>query len=562
MTELETVDIAGLRTSISDGNYELRRDIHAYMNYVQDYSVKRTYRENSLPKSDSLRLARLVSDPQAVDDIREFGGSDWIDYIDNLALKLGFVTYDTKGQYMGYTSSEPSYPDNYIKVNDDTYLQFLESSPDRQEQALLKVLIEDYAECRNEFFSQNILGLLDPFDRLGCGTGVIPTINFASIRKFMLDILALFQSGVWYSVGSLVQYLKHTSPYFLIPKDFNVKHKHDAKVRYSNFSERKEDDWTRIEIKVVDPDAFERVEGRYVERFLEGIPLVMGYVDTAYAEDYKPNIRPSLGHIRAFRVRDRLAKVMQNTVAAPRLWVQPNFEIYIESDIYPAQILSKLTPLTDVVKEDKVIILKLKKEKVAATASRDNGLDVVSLLRSFSDRDLPKNVLTELDAWNSHAEIFTLYEGYGLLEKTGELPEADKFTAERISPNISLVHSPDKLFGKLEDAGWVPLSTDHQNAALMQLPEGATTVFRRKTAAGVSQQKKKAVLKCKINIVHYFPTEELYEIFARKLLEAKCACELNKTGFAITVSARDSAFIKEIIKMLKKDYQIRIEDME
>ncbi|HAM50450.1 MAG TPA: hypothetical protein DCP92_07035 [Nitrospiraceae bacterium] len=266
----------------------------------------------------------------------------------------------------------------------------------------------------------------------------------------------------------------------------------------------------------------------------------MAEVDTAYAEDYKTDIHPSLGHIRAFRVRDRLVKVINKAVTAPRVWIHPNFEIYVESDLYPAQILSKLKPLADVVKEDKVIILKLKKEKVAAAAARDNGLDVVSLLRSFADRELPKNVLTELDAWNSHAELFTLYEGFGLLEKTGGLPEADKFTAERISPNLSLVRSPDKLFGKLEDAGWVPLLADHQNVSLIHLPEGSNTVFRRKTTVAVSQLKK-AVLKCKTNIVHYFPTEELYELFARKLLEAKCACELNKTGLSITVSVKAGA---------------------
>jgi len=261
-------------------------------------------------------------------------------------------------------------------------------------------------------------------------------------------------------------------------------------------------------------------------------------------------------------VRDRLANVMKSTISEPKVWIQPNFEVYIESDLYPAQILSKLAPLTDVVKEDQVIILKLKKEKVAASAARDKAPDIVSLLQSVSSRELPRNVLTELNAWNSHAGMFTLYEGFSLLEEARALPEADEYTLKRISPNIRLIHSADKLFSRLEDAGWVPLSANHQDSALVQLPEGACTVFRRKSAMPISRSPKKAILSRKTNIVHYFPSEELYEIFVRKLIEAKGPFEVNKAGLSIIVSPKSDALIKEIIKELRKDYHISIEDME
>jgi hypothetical protein len=560
--KLEPVEITGLTTSINACNCELRRDIHVFINYVMEYEVKRTYRNNTLPKADFMKLAKLVSDPEAVNDVKSSGSSGWIEYIDKLALNMGFVNYDTEGQYMGYTSSEPSFPDNYIKVNTDKYLHFLEATPDKQESFILKVMLDDYKDCKNEFFSRNILGMLEVFDRRGCATGVVPTLNFASIRKFLLELLALFKSGVWYSVESLIKYLKQSHPYFLIPKDFKVKNKYDERERYGNFTERKGNEWKYSPINEKDPDAFERVEGRYVERFLEGIPLVMGYVDTAYAEDYASGLHPSIGHIRAFRVRDRLANVMKGAISEPKVWIQPNFEVYIESDLYPAQILSKLAPLTDVVKEDQVIILKLKKEKVAASAARDKAPDIVSLLQSVSSRELPQNVLTELKAWNSHAEMFTLYEGFSLLEEARALPEADEYTLKRISPNIRLIHSADKLFSRLEDAGWVPLSANHQDSALVQLPEDACTVFRRKSAMPISRSPKKAILSRKTNIVHYFPSEELYEIFVRKLIEAKCTFEVNKAGLSIIVSPKSDALIKEIIKELRKDYHISIEDME
>jgi len=49
------------------------------------------------------------------------------------------------------------------------------------------------------------------------------------------------------------------------------------------------------------------------------------------------------------------------------------------------------------------------------------------------------HVQTELDEWSGHADQFTLYEGFALLESVGEIPQADKFITERISPNLRLV---------------------------------------------------------------------------------------------------------------------------
>jgi hypothetical protein len=87
----------------------------------------------------------------------------------------------------------------------------------------------------------------------------------------------------------LIQYLKTAHPFFLIPKEPRYKSRWDRKEgRYGNFREG-EDRWksNRVISEHV-PDAFERVEGRYVERFLEGIPLTLGYLDVAYSnQPYK-----------------------------------------------------------------------------------------------------------------------------------------------------------------------------------------------------------------------------------------------------------------------------------
>ena len=96
---------------------------------------------------------------------------------------------------------------------------------------------------------------------------------------------------------------------FLIPAKPRFKNEHDARSgRYGNFHEGKDSWGHEIDIHESDPDGFERVEGRYAERFLEGIPLVLRYVDVAYARRPPKAIHPSLGCLQAFRVSDRFRR--------------------------------------------------------------------------------------------------------------------------------------------------------------------------------------------------------------------------------------------------------------
>ena len=264
---------------------DLRRDLHIFVEYIRERDVKRSHRSNSLSKADANRLAKLMSDPEAPADVKEFGASSWVDYVDEVALQLGFVHYDTEGRYMGYTSVEPSFPDNYIEFKEKAYMRFLTASLQRQEQQLLDILIDAYDYNRNEFFSITPLSRLDSFDFQGCATGVLPHLNFAKVRRFLLDLLKECHSGIWYSTASLIDALKKQHPFFLIPKKPKRTQSLEA-GRYSNFYEHRGNRWeNRTAIADTDPDAFERVEGRYVERFLERIPLSLGYVDVAYGDE-------------------------------------------------------------------------------------------------------------------------------------------------------------------------------------------------------------------------------------------------------------------------------------
>ena len=104
--KVESVDVAQLDvvTALPD----LRRDLHVFVDYVRAREVKRSHRGNVLSKADAKRLARLLSHRDAVREVDEEGSSAWIDFVDDIGLQLGFVHYDTKGQYAGYASQAPS----------------------------------------------------------------------------------------------------------------------------------------------------------------------------------------------------------------------------------------------------------------------------------------------------------------------------------------------------------------------------------------------------------------------------------------------------------------------
>ena len=225
-----------------------------------------------------------MSDPDAVREVDEEGSSAWIDFVDEVALKLGFVHYDTEGEYAGYTSQEPSFPDNYIEFREKPYEQFLAAKAAKQETTLLELLVREGQGSASEFYRPSVLGRLDGFNPWGSAIGVMPTLDFAAVRRFLLGLLAECPSGQWLSTASLVEHLKKHHRYFLIPAKPRFKNEWDARYgRYGNFHESKDAWGHEIDIHESDEDGFERVEGRYVERFLEGIPLVLRYVDVAYA---------------------------------------------------------------------------------------------------------------------------------------------------------------------------------------------------------------------------------------------------------------------------------------
>ncbi|MFH1759483.1 MAG: hypothetical protein ABIA63_00130, partial [bacterium] len=515
-----------------------------------------------LSKSDAIKLARLMTDPKAEQNVKKPEGSAWLNFIDYLALKLGFVSYNTKGEYMGYHSSAPCFPDNYIKFESKTYEKFLESSMQDQERYILNALINDYRYDNNELIKQSVFGILDTFSYHGCATGVMPTLDFSKTRKFVFNVLKECESGAWYSTAFLINYLKNTNPFFLIPKDFTIKDKWNKKERYGNFKESK-DQWG-YEIKISDNqhDAFERVEGRYIERFLENIPLTMRYIDVAYCKKDDAKIYPLIGKLMAFKVHERFLSVMKGEISKPKVTIQPNFEIHVDSKFYPAKILSELTPLAQVISDDVSFILKLNKEKVAAQLIKHENLDVPALLRDLTGKDIPQNVLIELEEWAGHSEIFTLYKGFALLEGDQDLPVDKAFIVENLSPHIRMVRSPKELFTRLQSAEMAPMMVNHSDNTLQALPREVRTVFAKKSQAVKSREKPGMILKKQKIVTLYLPETDLLERFCKELLNAGCRFESQKSRRTISFSKNQEHGVQEIIKSLKKEYNIRIQEIE
>lgn len=558
---------------IFSNDRDLLQDLFIYLEYVGEHSVKRMTRTNEIPKPDSIKIAKLLGDPELVKLAQDSGGALWIDFIDNLALQLQLVRYDTKGEYRGYSSSEPSFVDNYIVVSEAHLRKFLELPPAAQEKRLLDTLIHlkaknDYSEySNNEFYQISVLGGLDPFNSRGSALGLMPTLKFPAIRLFLLDVLKNCPAGQWFSTESLIAYLKINHPFFLIPKNI-PKADRWGKIggRYDNFYEGKNHWDSEKTVQPDEPDAFERVEGRYVERFLENIPLTMRFVDVAYNPAPYTGLLPSRGQLKAFRVNERFLRLMSGEESAPKVTVQPNFDIVIESDFYPAGVVRQVAALGERVSNPNsghgayVDIYQLKKAAVAAAQVHQPDLNVIALLKRLSGRDLPPNVQIELEEWAGHADQFTLYESFSLLEMA-ELPlQAEKFIGERISPTLNLMRSPDAVFAMLETLGHVPLRMRHPGGEFTRMAESADSVFPKESAEITAPKTARPVKVSRVVTVSYqFPDAESFDIIQKTLAELRCPFQTDSKTRIVSIQQKDQGRFDEAMKKLQDTFAFEIE---
>jgi hypothetical protein len=570
---LESIPVQDLK--ISSNDRDLLEDLLIYLEYMAGRSVKRMTRTNEIPQADLNRLDKWLGSPRFDPATRANTEANWIYFIDSLAFLLGLANYDVKGKYRGYNSSEPTFTDNYITVNEKVLHAFLALTPAEQEKKLLDTLINEaassdsYAYTRNEFYIPSILGQLDHFSARGSGVGVMPMLDFAQVRRFLFDLLQQCEPGVWYSTASLIAYLKQHHPHFIIPAKIKPNKWGNTPKRYENFYEGRNDwDTNKEPISEDEPEAFERVEGRYVERFLENIPLTLRFVDVAYDPHPYDGLRPERNRVKAFRVQERFLRLMRGETMQPNVTIQPNFDVIVESEIYPATVMRQLRPLTETISQPggvvgaSVTMMRLKKEFVAAELVRQPDLDVIALLRGLSGRDLPPNVLAELDEWSGHAEQFTLYDGVGLFEGDPALPGVQPHLMETISPTLVLVRQPEELARRLEANAAVPLVITHETGSFTPLPEAAQTIFPKQIPAHLAEPTGPEPIKLtrQISITVTFPTPDAFDAFRLALAEMRCPFQPDSTLRTITLSQAHWPRFEQVMGQLAKTYSVEMTD--
>jgi len=566
--KLETRTVSAL--DVYSAPYDLRRDIHTFVHYVSGRDVKRSYRNNTLPKADAKRLAKLMSHPDCLQQIEKHydNSSWWIDAVDSLARQLGFVSYDTEGEYAGYSSHSPSFRDNYIIYNAKIYAAFLTLPIVEQEKRLFSLFKND--ANLNEFFHPQLYSRLNYFSHWGMATGVMPLLDFVHIRQLLFRLLAKLDSGTWYTTASLIRHLKENHPYFLIPPKSKLPQKdrwnrpHEM-TRYGNFRETEKESYSRERDFIPDdaPDGFERVEGRYIERFLEGIPLTLGYVDVAYSRQEYKGLLPEYGIVLAFRINDRFQQLMRDEAISPIVTILPTFEIHVESPFYASGLIGQLRPFTTIITEDKISILKLDKQRVKTTLAAGSNIDLIPFLQQITSRPLPQNVAIELEEWIGQADTFTLYSNFALLEGDSRLPETKSFIIENITPKLRIIRQPDKVFSALEQAERAPLSINHTANRLKALPPKARTIFPKVKAAKAKPKRKtkqRITLSRETRFVLYAPTAEFYDQLRAILLKQRCIFEPDQAKRSITYGQMAKSQVDAAIKELRQTYIIKFED--
>ena len=568
---LDPIDPKPLDILLNDR--DLLRDLFTYLDYARERNIKRMTRTNEIPRADLVRIAKLLNiDPPEKDEWKYFRPY-WVDFIDNLALRLHLVSYDLKGEYRGQTSQEPSFIENFITVDETQLTKFLELSPINQEKSILDVLnraksSHSYDESYfNEFINYGPLGYLDVFDRWGSGIGVIPTIKFPEVRTFLLNVLKECPPGQWFSVQSLIGYLKANYPYFLIPQFFPKSDRWGHPVgRYDNFHEGNSSESREKTVSPDDPDAFERVEGRYIERFLEYIPLIMRFVDLAYTSHEYSGLLPTRGMLKAFRINERFLRMFQNEEAQPRVTVQPNFDVIIESDFYPARLIQKVAALGEQASNPAgghgayVGIFLLKKASVASALIQQPELNIIDFLKKMTGRDLPQNVQIELDEWAGHADQFVLYENFALLETVNLPVEAERFIVEKISPTVSLVHSPGKVFAILEKLEQVPLRMMHLPLEFALLEETTASIFPKEPALNnMPKPARQVKVSRSVTINYQFPDQESFVATQKMLAELRCPFQSDPKAYIITIQQKEQARFDEALGKLVNDFLIEVE---
>lgn len=504
------------------GAVDLRRDVYRFVRYILEKGLVRTRNGNNIPKSAARPLAKILSYAGEAEAVEQDGCGHWSDHVSQVARELGLVSFDTEGKYAGYSSTEPSFPDNEIKVDEKAWRNWPKKTAIEKECAILEVHLRT---TPNEFFEEATLVEGEGFDSHGCAIGPAGKMKLPGIRRGLLEFLLELEPNVWYESPGVVELLRARAPSLILdpssrePDDRSTRRLRDWEWSgkktgakrpeatlediYTNFREFKsdEDRWkSRGEGQITSktPDAFHRVEGRYLEFFLREIPYLCGFVELAYrkpSDRHGRDVVPPFERLYAFRLTPRFFQILRGNAEFDKVKVTvlPNFEVLVEAASYPEVTLETLGAFATPIREEgPVHLLRLEKKNVVeAAAEKRGGRPVAEVLEELASSPLPQNVAVELASWAGHGEKVVFYEGAALLEIQGsaearrEILSAlggDLVQDDRLE-GFAIVRDPARAFQRLEERLHVPVRVEHRENAFAACPGRLGTAVPGERAA-------------------------------------------------------------------------------
>ena len=548
---IQIIDVSNL--DVKSNYIDIHHDISQYIDYVSTKDVKRSTRDSDLLKGDVMRLSKLMT-------IGEFKAHEfdaecdhYPGFVDILAYNMKWVSYKRYRRDSYYT---PTYPDNYIQVLNDNYQNHLSLSLQQQEEKITKHLISNYSKNHHEFITESPIGYLTPFSKY-C---TFDNIDFHHARVLLMNLIAQLEPNNWYSVESLIYYLKLNHPYFIIPRKPESIKATKEKDRYHGIYIT---DGRYNDIKQSDKNAFEKVEGRYVERFLEYIPFLMGYAELAYDFSRGDKEVPSIGKLVAFKPTSKLSHYMNKSIEEPKITVQPNFEVSIESEIYPAQIMQELISLGKLIKKDVVTQVKIEKNKVIQKVAKEPNFNPVEYLAKASKAELPHNLKIELEEWAGQSDAFIIYEGMYLFESQFQFPSVKKLIIDKIDNNLSIIKKDSRITNELEEKEALPVKKlIHKDTAFLELDSAYKSIFvkSKNIKKKIPKNLEKLEIKKEIILKLFFPHIKQLNVISSGLLNKGCIFSVNDNEKSIILSQKDESTLKEVLKDIDNQFQLDIKN--
>ena len=561
-------------------DFNIRKDLLNFIDYVQEREVKRSHRENQIMKGDLKRLAKRLTIPECLLN-SELEDGYWSHFICDLAHSLSLVNYDMEGVYAGYSSSEPSFPDNYIEVNSKAVQDYVSLSAVEKEKRIMSNMIDHNPR---EFYTRSLLGksfIREPFnrfDRRGSGMNVSSKMDFSKIRKRLLEILADYEPGKTIRFDDFINKIKTEEPNLILDRKFvpNLQKtrygdNREAAQLYHCFFEYKGNSHysNQIVIHESDPDGYERVEGRYLAFFLEEIPYLMQCVQIEYNDDYQCDINPPLpGCIKSFSITKKLPFLIKNKypeLGHVKFTLTPDYKLFVESFLCPDRELKMLEPYTkEQSSEQNLTVLKVDREKTVTNLAENPQLtDVLDILLNLGI-NVPKNIEIELKEWTRSADKLIVYDNVALLEmrskqkkeKEDILIQLDQHLVDKGTESFAVIKNAKTVFSILQQMELVPSLVTHTNKMISVSGKKSSNKAKPKTS-------EKALKKVSLEETPFIALHANEKSFLTKLNKALIETGIqhvikDQSSGYILIPESDRKIIHQVIRKLNKEFDISI----